>query len=85
MQKVTVELMPRQAELLVEQLVSRLDDRAKMRLAEKLERQTRQARWEPLIQKMRERYRSRPLSAREIRRLCEQVRQERFDRAQGRR
>ena len=81
MQKVTVEFLPRQTEQLVEQLVERLDPSAKLRLAEKLDRQTRQARWEPLVLKMRQRFAKRSLSPREIRLLCEKVREERSGRA----
>ena len=81
MQKVTLEFLPKQAEQLVAQLVERLDAPAKLRLAKKLDRETRRARWEPVVLKMRRRFAKRPLSPREIRRLCEKVRQERFDRA----
>ena len=84
MQKVTVEFLPKQAEQLVEQLLERLDPSAKLRLAEKLDRETRRARWEPVALKMRQRFSKHPLSPREIRRLCEQVRQERFERRAGR-
>ena len=79
MQKVSVELSSKQAEELADQLLERLDPAAKLRLTEKLERATRRARWEPLVVKMRQRFAQRPLSAQAIRRLCEQVRQERFE------
>jgi hypothetical protein len=73
----TLQLSSRQ----VERLVERLDLRAKLRLAQKLDRQTRRARWEPLVLKMRRRA-GRRLTARQIRQLCEQVRQEQFQREQ---
>ena len=79
MQKVSVDLPAKQAEALADQLVERLDLAAKLRLTAKLERQTRRARWEPLVVKMRRRFGRRPLSALEIRRLCETVRRERFE------
>ena len=79
MQKVSVELSSKEAELLADQLLERLDPAAKLRLTEKLERVTRRTRWEPLVLKMRQRFAARPLSAREIRRVCETVRQERFE------
>ena len=79
MQKVSVELSSKQAELLADQLLERLDPAAKLRLTEKLERATRRMRWEPLVLKMRQRFAARPLSAREIRRLCKTVRRERFE------
>ena len=84
-QKVSVEMSAKQAEELADQLVERLDAPAKLRLAEKLARETRRARWEPLVLKMRQRVARRPLSAREIRRLCETVRQERFEQSARRR
>ena len=83
MQKVSVELTAKEAEQLAGQLVERLDEPAKLRLAEKLERQTRRSRWEPLVLKMRRRFAQHPLSARAIRRLCETVRQERFETRQA--
>ena len=79
MQKKSVQLSAKQAEELADQLVDRLEPAAKRRLTEKLERVTRQARWEPLVLTMRRRFAKHPLSAREIRRLCEAVRQERFE------
>ena len=84
MQKVSVTLLPKQAEILIEQLVQNLDFEAKYRLVQKLQREMRRARWEPLVLKMRRRFASKPLSSRQIRQVCEQVRQERFERA-GRR
>ena len=82
MQKVMVELSTKQAEALADQLLERLDDAAKLRLTEKLERATRRARWEPFVVRMRQRFAQHPLSATEIRRLCETVRQEAFERRQ---
>ena len=82
MQKVSVELTSRQVEQLAEQLVTRLNESAKLRLVQQLERQTRRARWKPLVVKMRQRFAQRPLSALEIRRLCETVRQEQFEHRQ---
>ena len=80
MQKVTVDFPSNQAERLADQLLERLTTPAKLRLAEKLDQQIRRARWEPLVRKMRRRFAAHPLSAREIRRICETVRQERFER-----
>lgn len=74
MQKVAVEFSAKEAEQLAEQLVARLDAPAKLRLVAQLERETRRARWEPLVLKMRRRFAQRPLSALQIRRVCEQVR-----------
>lgn len=80
MQKISVELSAKEAEELAEQLVSRLETPAKLRLAEQLDRQTRRVRWEPLVLKMRRRFARRPFSWRELRRVCEEVRQEQFER-----
>ena len=82
MQNVSVELSSKQAEQLAVQLVTRLDESAKLRLVQQLERQTRRARWEPLVLKMRQRFAQRPLSPLQIRRLCETVRQEQFEHRQ---
>ena len=79
MQKVSVELSLKEAEGLADQLLERLDPAAKLRLTQKLERATRRARWEPMVLKMRRRVAARPLSARQIRQLCETVRQQRFE------
>ncbi len=79
MQKVSVELSSQQAEALVDQLLDQLNAAAKRRLTEKLEREARRARWEPLVVRMRQRFARRPLSALQLRRLCETVRQERFE------
>ena len=76
MEKVVVELSPHQ----VEQIVEQLDLRAKLRLAAKLDRQTRQARWQPLVLRMRRRVARRGLSPHQIQRLCERVRQEHVER-----
>ena len=84
MQKITMSLLPKQAEALASQLLNRLTISAKLRLAEKLDRQTRQARWEPVVAKLRQRFAQQPLSSLEIRNLCEVVRQERFERAHRR-
>ena len=83
MQKVSVDLSAKQAEALADQLLERLDPAAKLRLTEKLERQTRRTRWAPVLLKMRQQFAHHPLSPREIRRLCETVRQERFERRRG--
>ena len=84
MQKITMALLPKQAEELANQLLERLTMTSKLRLAKKLERETRQARWEPMIAKLRQRFSQRPLSQGQIRRLCESVRQERANRAHSR-
>ena len=76
MQKVSVDLPQDQAEALAGQLVERLAPAARLRLAQKLEAEARRARWEPLVKKMRRRFARHPFSWRELRRVCEEVRQE---------
>ena len=78
MGKIVTELSAKQ----LEQAVARLPLAEQARLAKRLEQQLRRARWEPLVLTMRQRAARRGLSARQVRRLCEQVRQERFDREQ---
>ena len=82
MQKISVELSSKEAEELADQLLERLEPAAKLRLTEKLAREARRSRWESLVLTMRRRTAHRPLSARAIRRLCETVRQEHFERRQ---
>ena len=77
MQKLTMNLMPKQAEDLANQLLGKLPVVAKIRLAKKLDLQTREARWEPIVKLLRHRFAQNPLTPKEIRRLCETVRQER--------
>ena len=84
MKNVKLEFSAHQAEYLLHQLIEHLDLAAKLRLAKKLDRETRKARWEPLVTKMRDRFARNPLSSQEIRNLCEKVRQERWDRARRR-
>jgi hypothetical protein len=79
MKQVSVDFSAKEAEELAGQLVARLDEPAKLRLVHQLERQTRRRRWEPLVTTMRRRFAKHPLTALQIRRLCEQVRQEHFE------
>ena len=81
MQKIKFEMRAKEAEELVYQMADSLEGEAKLRLVERLQRQTRKLRWKRLVSKMRRRFAENPLSAREIRALCESVRQERFERA----
>ena len=76
MQTVSVELSPQQAEQLLEQLPPAMQ----VRLVHRWEQATRRARWEPLVLKMRRRFARRPFSWRTLRRVCEEVRQEQFER-----
>ena len=80
MRQVSVDFSAKEAEELAGQLVTRLDEPAKLRLVQQLERETRRARWEPLVAAMRRRFAKHPLSARAIRALCETVRQEHYER-----
>lgn len=85
MQKISVTFLPGEAEQLAEKLIDQLDPQAKLRLSKRLDRETRRLRWAPLLSLMRQRFAKRPLSPRQIRQLCEQVRQEQFERRARRR
>ena len=77
MQKVIMNLLPKQAEDLANQLLGKMTLVAKVRLAKKLDIETRRTRWETLTASLRQKFAQNPLSPKEIRRLCETVRQER--------
>lgn len=47
----------------------------RIRLVEELERETRKQRWGQVVSKIRNRFAKRPISQREINRICEEVRQ----------
>ena len=77
MQKVIMNLLPKQAEDLANQLLGKMTLVAKVRLAKKLDIETRQTRWQALTASLRQKFAQNPLTPKEIRRLCEAVRQER--------
>ena len=69
----------------VEGLVERLPLPLKIRLVERLERETWAVRLERIVSRMRERAARHPISDDEIRRICEEVRPERYERERARR
>jgi hypothetical protein len=64
-------------------LINKLPTADKVRLVQRLERQTWELRFNSLIKRIREQTKARPISDMEIQRICETVRQRRYD--QGRR
>ncbi len=76
MGKVTIEINKRQVESIIEQFG--ITD--KLKLVKKLERETRKERWSELISKIRKRYKKNPISDEEIRRICKEVRRQRYER-----
>ena len=79
MQKVMLSFPAAEAEMLAAKLIDQLEPKAKLRLVEKLERETRRLRWGALLGTMQKRFAKQRLSAREVRRICEQIRKERAD------
>ncbi len=77
MAKVAVELDLKQ----IESAIASLDVQEKIKLVRKLERETRRQRWDSLIAKIRERFRKNPISDAEITALCEEVRQQRYEKS----
>lgn len=57
----------------------KLPIRDRIKLVEQLERETRKQRWGQIIPKIRSRSAKRPISQREINRICEEVRQQLYD------
>jgi len=75
MQKVAIEIDVKQIELAIENL----DIPNKIRIARRLERETRRERWNNVLSKIDRRYVKSPISEKEISRVCDKVRQERYD------
>ncbi|MFH0795621.1 MAG: hypothetical protein V2A65_01010 [Candidatus Omnitrophota bacterium] len=77
MGKVMVEIDTKQVESVIEQL----DVAEKLKLLKRLERETRRERWTELVSGIRKRYKEgTPIFDEEITRICEEVRQERYER-----
>ena len=81
MSKVEVNLGPTQ----IKEAFEQLDTKEKLKLVKEFERETRRARWNTLINKIRRRAKKYPISQKEINRICKEVRQERYERNKGRR
>jgi len=75
MQKVAIEIDVKRIELAIENL----DIPNKIRIARRLERETRRERWNNVLSKIDRRYVKSPISEKEISRVCDKVRQERYD------
>ncbi len=74
---VSVEINTKQIELAIE----KFSTAKKIKLMRKLEKETRQIRWDNLICKLRQQFAKNPISDDEITKICEQVRQKRYEKA----
>lgn len=57
----------------------KLPPQDRIRLVQELERETRKQRWNQIISKARQRVQKRPISQKEINRICEEVRQQLYE------
>jgi len=73
--KVSVELDFKQ----IESMVERLDTNSKIKLINKIARQTRKDRWGRLADNIRKQFAKGPISEQEITRICTKVRRERYE------
>ena len=65
-------------------IFKRLPPSQKMKVIQKLEKETREERWDALTEKLSRRFRGNPVSDKEITQVVNEVRQERHDRHQNR-
>ena len=64
----------------IEEAFDRLSTKEKLEMVETFERKTRKERWDALLKNIRSRARKNPISQKEINRICEQARQELYER-----
>jgi len=64
----------------IESAVEKLGITEKLKIIRKLEKETRRVRWDSFISKIRKRFAKNPISDSEITKVCEQARQERYER-----
>ena len=77
---ITLEISPNQ----VEKLIERLPLESKIRLVRRLEKETWAKRLDTIAQRMRKHVKQKGVTDREIDRICEEVRKERYARNQSR-
>ena len=65
-------------------IFKKLPPRQKIKVIQKLEKETREERWDALTEKLSRRFRTHPISDEEITQIVNEVRQERYDRRQSR-
>ena len=65
-------------------LFQRLNPAEKMKVVARLEKETREKRWDALTEKLSRRFEENPISDEEITKLVEEVRQSRYERSQNR-
>lgn len=75
MSKVAIELDVKQIEFAIEQLA--ISD--KLKIVQKLERETRKVRWNGLVSRIHQRFINNPIPETEITKICEEVRQKRYE------
>lgn len=64
-------------------LFKQLSPVEQLRLVTRMERETREKRWDDLIKKLSHRFRKHPVSDEEITRIVEEVRKERYERSKS--
>lgn len=74
MSKITIELSPQE----IQEAFGQLPVREKVKLVSEFERQTRKERWDDLLARIDARRKKYPISQKEINRVCEEVRKERY-------
>ena len=79
MSKITIELAPEQ----IKEAFEKLPVKERLTLADELNKITRRARWDMLLKQIRSRVAKHPISQQEIDRICQEVRQERYERNKG--
>ncbi len=70
-------------EIEIEQLkeaFEKLSIKEKIKLVEEFEKETRHARWDTLIAKIRKRVKKNPISQKEINQICEEARKKLYER-----
>lgn len=77
---ITLEISPSQ----VESLVERLPIESKIRLVRRLEKETWAKRLDTIVQRMRKHIKEKGITDKEIDRICEEVRKERYAKNQSR-
>lgn len=67
----------------IQRLIDQLSEQEKIKLVRKLEAQTLPARWKALFREIDKRRKRYPITQREIEKICEEVRQERYERSRS--
>ena len=76
MSRIEIDLNPTQ----IKEAFEQLNIREKLKLVREFEKETRHARWNDVINKIRQRSKKYPISKKEIARICKGVREEHHER-----